>query len=57
VTPTSELEIDFASGRKLKVEPDRSGGAESWELTGPGFFVVGTAGGPAIWTGDAWRVD
>jgi hypothetical protein len=52
VSLDSELRVDFESGRKLIVPPDKD---EAWEAWAPGVKVVGTGGEPAVWTGKAWE--
>jgi hypothetical protein len=52
VSTASVLRIELDSGRLITAAP--SDGHEGWEVVGPGFYVVGAADEPAIWTGDAW---
>jgi hypothetical protein len=52
VSTASVLRIEFDRGQQLSAAPD--GKYESWEVVGPGFYIVG-ASEPAIWTGKAWE--
>lgn len=54
VSADSALRVQFASGKQIEAADDGSR-FETWELSGPGFKVVGTPGNPAIWTGDGER--
>ena len=51
VWPTSELQIETWSGRRVTVSANEGG---EWEVIGPGFYIVGVFGRPTIWTGELW---
>lgn len=52
ISSTSDLRVEFASGRSITCSPDGSP-YEAWEARAPGgVLVIGRTGEPVIWDGE-----
>jgi hypothetical protein len=53
ISKSSDLRVEFASGRVISCVPPDGSPYDAWEVHAPGnVFVVGRTGEPAIWDGE-----